>query len=232
LRVVLRLFAAVAGFAALLRAAGFFAAGFFAALFLAAGFFALERLAADFGFAAERLGVAAVAGAASSPGHLPDITFCAASATASAISEPSLVALDITDLAALSAVSAASIPASLMALRAFGLAAIAAAAAVRPAASISLLIAALAILSVVLEPELFERDEDLDEAFRVLDFAIANLPCGRRIYTWREQQFRCAAEKAKEIGGPGCVKGSRHLGNGSLEHGQRPEMWPSVSTTA
>jgi hypothetical protein len=105
--------------------------------------------------------------------HLPDSTFCAASATASAISEPSLVALDMTDLAALSAVSAASIPASLMALRAFGLALIAAAAAASPAASISLLIAALAILPVVDFEEL-ER-EDFELVLRLLAFAIANL---------------------------------------------------------
>ena len=113
--------------------------------------------------------------------NLPDITRCAASATASAISEPSLVALYMTDFAALSAVSAASIPASLIALRAFGLALIAAAAAASPAASISLLIAALASLSVVLLLDPFERDEeredeDLEEPFRVLDFAICKPP--------------------------------------------------------
>jgi hypothetical protein len=114
--------------------------------------------------------------------NLPDRTRCAASATASAISEPSLVALDMTDLAALSAVSAASIPASFMAFRALGLALIAAAAAARPAAIISLLIAALANLSVVLLPDPFERDEDeredeeREELFRVLDFAICKSP--------------------------------------------------------
>jgi hypothetical protein len=89
--------------------------------------------------------------------HLPDITRWAASATASAISEPSLVALETTLLAARSAVSAASSPASRIFLRAAGLALIAAAAAARPAASISLLIAALASLSTVV---LFERDDD------------------------------------------------------------------------
>src|SRR5688572_20503822 len=83
----------------------------------------------------------------SSSAHLPDRTRCAASATASAISEPSLEALLIICVAAALALSAASIPASLIALRALGLAAIAAAAAVNPAASISRLIAALAILS-------------------------------------------------------------------------------------
>jgi hypothetical protein len=113
--------------------------------------------------------------------NLPDMTRCAASATASAISEPSRVALDITDLAALSAVSAASIPASLIALRAFGLALIAAAAAASPAASISLLIAALASLSVVLflepfEPDEEREDEEREEVFRVLDFAICKSP--------------------------------------------------------
>ena len=81
--------------------------------------------------------------------HLPDITRWAASATASAMSEPSLVALETTLLAARSAVSAASRPASRIFLRAAGLALIAAAAAARPAASISLLIAALASLSTV-----------------------------------------------------------------------------------
>jgi hypothetical protein len=120
----------------------------------------------------------------SSPVQLPDITRCAASATASAISDPSLVALDIMLLAALLALSAASMPASRIARRALGLAAIAAAAAVRPAASISLLIAALVILSIVesLDPE-DERDEpppDVPERFAserclvVLRFAIWN----------------------------------------------------------
>jgi hypothetical protein len=124
--------------------------------------------------------------------HLPLITRFAASVTASAISAPSLVALDNTDLAALSAVSAASIPASRIALRAFGLALMAAAAAARPAASISLLIAAFASLSVVLldepddrelelddlDPAAEDRDllpEDLDPVL-LLDLAITNLP--------------------------------------------------------
>ena len=104
--------------------------------------------------------------------HLPDITRWAASATASAISEPSLVALAIMLVAACDAVSAASRPASRMARRAFGLALIAAAAAARPAASISLLIAALASLSTVSLPE---------EVF-LEDLAIASSPfrCGRR----------------------------------------------------
>jgi len=54
--------------------------------------------------------------------------------------------------------------------RAVGLALIAAAAAASPAASISLLIAALASLSTVLDPEV------LEELF-LADFAIARLPC-------------------------------------------------------
>ena len=123
--------------------------------------------------------------------HLPLSTRLAASATASAISEPSLVALERTDLAALSAVSAASIPASRIAFRAFGLALIAAAAAARPAASISLLIAALASLPAALleEPEDLELVLDLDPAAEdrdlfpvdldvvlLLDLAITNLP--------------------------------------------------------
>ena len=98
--------------------------------------------------------------------HLPVITRCAASATASAISEPSFVALAMTLVAACDAVSAASSPASRIARRAFGLALIAAAAAARPAASISLLIAALASLSTVsvllpLDDVLFEEDREL-----------------------------------------------------------------------
>jgi hypothetical protein len=113
--------------------------------------------------------------------HLPDMIRCAASATASAISDPSFVALEATLLAACCALSAASSPASRIARRAFGLALIAAAAAAKPAASISLLIAALASLSTVLLPELElepERDDvddlgvDLEELFLV-DFAIA-----------------------------------------------------------
>jgi len=124
--------------------------------------------------------------------HLPLITLFAASVTASAISAPSLVALDNTDLAALSAVSAASIPASRIALRAFGLALMAAAAAARPAASISLLIAAFASLSVVLFDEPDDRELELDDLdlaaedrdlfpddldpVLLLDLAITNLP--------------------------------------------------------
>jgi len=90
--------------------------------------------------------------------HLPDITRCAASATASAMIEPSLVALDIMLVAAVEAVSAASRPASRIARRALGLALIAAAAAARPAASISLLIAALASLSTVSFEDVFFED--------------------------------------------------------------------------
>ena len=130
--------------------------------------FAVERLADDL-----RAGPvdAARAGFPSSPVHLPDITRCAASATASAMIEPSLVALDIMLLAAWDAVSAASSPASRILRRAAGLALIAAAAAASPAASISLLIAAFASLSTVS----FERDEDLEELF-FGDFAIGFLP--------------------------------------------------------
>jgi hypothetical protein len=102
--------------------------------------------------------------------HLPDMTRCAASATASAINEPSFVADAIMLVAACDAVSAASSPASRIARRALGLALIAAAAAANPAASISLLIAALASLSTASLP-----DEELEELFRA-DFAIASLP--------------------------------------------------------
>ncbi|HEX5237900.1 MAG TPA: hypothetical protein VFW39_05490 [Sphingomicrobium sp.] len=119
--------------------------------------------------------------------HLPDSTRCAASATASAINEPSLVALAATLVAACWAVSAASRPASRIARRAFGLALIAAAAAASPAASISLLIAALASLSTVLlfelelapELEREREDDDFEPDFEELlraDFAIASSP--------------------------------------------------------
>jgi hypothetical protein len=101
--------------------------------------------------------------------HLPDMTRCAASATASAMIEPSLVALDITFVAACEAVSAASRPASRILRRAAGLALIAAAAAARPAASISLLIAAFASLSRL---SLLDRDEEPEELF-FEDLAIA-----------------------------------------------------------
>ena len=90
----------------------------------------------------------------SSSVHLPDITRCAASATASAISEPRRDALETIVLAAACAVSAASRPASRILRRAAGLALIAAAAAANPAASISRLIAALASLSKVFLSEL------------------------------------------------------------------------------
>jgi hypothetical protein len=116
--------------------------------------------------------------------HLPDITRCAASATASAMIEPSLVALETTLLAARSALSAASRPASRIFLRADGLALIAAAAAARPAASISLLIAAFASLSTVLlfelerddvEPERVEDEREPDEVLRRAELFRADL---------------------------------------------------------
>jgi hypothetical protein len=133
--------------------------------FGAAALFALVavaflRGAAALRLALERLG-AALALADPVAFHLPDITRCAASATASAISAPSLVALAAMLLAARSALSAASRPASRIALRAFGLALIAAAAAARPAASISLLIATFTIFSAVV----FDLDVELDELF-------------------------------------------------------------------
>jgi hypothetical protein len=106
--------------------------------------------------------------------HFPDMTRCAASATASAMSEPSLVALAMTLVAAWLAVSAASRPASRIARLALGLALIAAAAAARPAASISLLIAAFAILSTV---SLLEDDP---EEFLRADLAIVHLPTLRQ----------------------------------------------------
>ena len=164
-----------------------FAAGLRAVDLRAVDLRAVERFAVDFraGFAA--LLEADEVDAEPSIDHLPDITRCAASATASAMSAPSFVALDAIALAACEAVSAASRPASRIFLRAAGLAAIAAAAAVRPAASISLLIAAFASLSIValfdverdddeleVEPEELEREELLRG-----DFAIFYLPASR-----------------------------------------------------
>jgi hypothetical protein len=157
-----------------LRAAGLRVAGLRALVFFRAGDLrAVVR---------EELVLAAAAG--SSAVHLPDITRCAASATASAMIEPSLVALDAMLLAACDAVSAASSPASRILRRAAGLALIAAAAAASPAASISLLIAALANLSTVLLPDEDDRldddrEDDLEELVRVDflgDFAIAFSP--------------------------------------------------------
>jgi hypothetical protein len=132
--------------------------------------------------------------------HLPDITRCAASATASAISDPSLVALDIMLLAAWLAVSAASSPASRIARRAFGLALIAAAAAARPAASISLLIAALASLSTVVSL-LFE--DEPEELLRV-DLAIASSPCVAR----KTLQARNGSRMNSEVRNADMLKGT------------------------
>jgi len=137
------------------------AAGFFAVLRFALERFAVERFADALRAPLLRDVAAELDPALALPSivHLPLITRCAASATASAMSEPSLVALAITLLAACVAVSAASRPASRIARRALGLALIAAAAAARPAASISLLIAAFASLSTVSLPEeLFPED--------------------------------------------------------------------------
>jgi hypothetical protein len=140
---------------------------------------AVDRLAVDLRAPLRDEPVADVARAVepSSLLHLPDITRFAASATASAISEPNLVALAIMLVAACDAVSAASRPASRILRRADGLALIAAAAAARPAASISLLIAAFANLSTVSD-ELDEEREEREERF-LADFAIAYLPASR-----------------------------------------------------
>lgn len=101
----------------------------------------------------------------------PESTRCAASATASAMIEPSRVALDTAAVAALLALSAASRPASRILRRAAGLALIAAAAAARPAASISRLIAAFASLSTVLS---------FEDLFLFPCFAILHLPLSRQ----------------------------------------------------
>jgi hypothetical protein len=118
----------------------------------------------------------------SSVPHLPVITRWAASATASAMMLPSLVALDIMLVAACEALSAASRPASRILRRALGLALIAAAAAASPAASISLLIAALASLSTVLVVLLSSPDEEPEEVL-FEDFAIVHSSlCGGKTH--------------------------------------------------
>jgi hypothetical protein len=161
--------------------------------------------------------------------HLPLITRCAASATASAMIEPSLVALDTMLLAACDAVSAASRPASRILRRAEGLALIAAAAAARPAASISLLIAALASLSTV---EAFELDElpedfvedDLDELLRA-DLAMSSSPSvgGKTLQARNGSRNRTAVPIAD------MLKGTAARCSDALRHGQRPKVWPFVS---
>jgi hypothetical protein len=183
--------------------------------------------------------------------HLPDITRCAASATASAMIDPSLVALDATALAACEAVSAASSPASRIFLRAAGLALIAAAAAASPAASISLLIAAFASLSIV-SPFDRERDEDArepaedererddvdrEELLRG-DFAISHLPpfVGKDtlgLFRFPNEVAICkvvARERPKNASATDMLKGTAASRSDALRHGQRPEMWPFVST--
>jgi len=169
--------------------------------------------------------------------HLPVITRCAASATASAISEPSLVALAIMLLAACDAVSAASRPASRIARRAFGLALIAAAAAASPAASISLLIAPLASLSTVLSLEPEEDREVLEDVLRA-DFAITCLPpfatktlhgCNGSLTTREVLRFRMNSHVGTGIIFADMLKGTAASRSDALRHGQRPEMWPFVS---
>ena len=172
-----------------------FAAARFGAARFAVDRAAVERVAVD-RFAVARFAVArfavvlrapprfapvdAGAAAADDPSpalHFPDMTRCAASATASAMIEPSLDALETI----FEAVSAASSPASRILRRAAGLALIAAAAAARPAASISLLIAAFANLSTVSFRELEEREPvvEVDEVLRE-DLAIVFLPPSRQ----------------------------------------------------
>src|SRR6185369_5710267 len=170
--------------------------------FLAAGRFAVERFAVERFAAALRVpperaapALPVLAVALPSIVHFPLITRCAASATASAISEPSLVALATTLLAAWLAVSAASSPASRIARRAFGLALIAAAAAARPAASISLLIAALASLSTVALP-----DEEPEEPLRG-DLAIASSPSVRGERHFRHVTVPKRSRKSRYVKG-------------------------------
>jgi len=202
LAAVLRVAFAVLAFAVVVRFAGALLADFarveraavdrFAAGFDAVDLRAVERFAVDFRAGADAALDPDEEEAEPSMLHLPLITRCAASATASAMIEPSFVALVTTLLAACDAESAASSPASRIFLRAAGLAAIAAAAAVNPAASISLLIAALVSLSTVLsfererdEPELARDLEELErEELLRADLAIASSPCvvGKTLY--------------------------------------------------
>ena len=183
--------------------------------------FAVDRFPVDFRVLVERFAVDLRAGfdavlapeeveAEPSIDHFPDMTRCAASATASAMIEPSLVALDAIALAACDAVSAASSPASRIFLRAAGLALIAAAAAARPAASISLLIAAFASLSILLaverrEDAALERGDDerepedveREELLRV-DFAIFYLPPGKdtlRLFRFPNEVAMCESSR-------------------------------------
>ena len=185
------------------------AAGVFSALLLRAVLFRAVLLrVVDFArvevlrVAAERLVVVPrddeAADEPSSITHLPDSTRCAASATASAINVPSLVALATTLLAACEAVSAASRPASRIAFRALGLALIAAAAAASPAASISLLIAALASLSTVSLPE-EEPEELLAEDLACADLAIASSPSVRKRHFKGCNGSRMMAEEQQNL---------------------------------
>jgi hypothetical protein len=172
--------------------------------------------------------------------HLPDITRCAASATASAMIDPSFVALVMTVLVAADALSAASRPASRILRRAAGLALNAAAAAASPAASISLLIAALAILSMKsFDPdEDFEDFEDLEafEDFFRADLAICILPPSRERHfkdvTVPNRARKCPDKRERN----GCarlcldmLKGTAASRSDALRHGQRPKVRPFVS---
>ncbi|MES2147911.1 MAG: hypothetical protein V4491_08690 [Pseudomonadota bacterium] len=226
-------FDAVPDFAAAFRAAGFLRV----AVFLrAAGFLAAPLLFAAFGIPGR------------SSAHLPDITRWAASATASAISDPNLVALDIMLDAALEAVSAASMPASRMALRALGLAAIAAAAAVSPAASISLLIAALAILSTVLvffalaPPDLglaFEADFLVAVLVvrLVVVFAMNSLPVAQERTVQNRNKppnARCDAQKPDMLKGTAAQQRcpSTWSAEGSANHSPAPSAYERPPPTS
>ena len=166
----------------------------------------------------------------SSPLQLPLITRCAASATASAINAPSLLALDMTLVAACDALSAASIPASRILRRAAGLALIAAAAAANPAPSISRLIAALVILSTVELLDFFERDEV--DFFFVLDFAMAKTSRCNEEKTLQPRNGSVGARMSNLVAFiVGAKMRTSKRGplscSDPLRHGQRPEV-PAV----
>jgi hypothetical protein len=108
-----------------------------------------------------------------------------------------------------------------------GLALIAAAAAANPAASISLLIAALASLSTVALPDDLEEPEELLRE----DLAIASSPLARS----RKKTLQ-SCNGSRMIGGcagdgqfSDMLKGTAAQRCGALRHGQRPKVWPFVS---
>jgi hypothetical protein len=139
-----------------------------------------------------------------------------------------LVALDIMVLAAWEALSAASRPASRILRRAVGLAAMAAAAAVNPAASISLLIAALAILSTVLAlpPLLLLRLPPPDELEDLLREDLAISFSSLRRSSEKTLNSRNGSRMTAHASNSHMLKGTAASRSDALRHGQRPKVWP------